>query len=115
MMYILLYSHNPLHHALVGAIGALITYLMYLGISFLIAFIRGRKTKNEDVREMKLNEEIVGEAKESANDMKSREMEHMYCRFCGKQIEKDAIFCSHCGKKLSVDSQMTSQISRDIF
>ena len=58
MMYILLYSHNPLHHALVGAIGALITYLMYLGISFLIAFIRGRKTKNEDVREMNPNEEI---------------------------------------------------------
>ena len=111
MMYILLYSHNPLHHALVGAIGALITYLMYLGISFLIAFIRGRKTKNEDVREMNPNEEIVGEAKESANDMESREMEHMYCRFCGKQIEKDAIFCSHCGKKQSVDSQMTSQIS----
>ena len=59
MIYILLYSHNPLHHALVGAIGALITYLMYLGISFLTAFIRGRKCKNEDVGIANQNEEIA--------------------------------------------------------
>ena len=71
MMNIFLYSHNPLHHALVGAIGALITYLIYWGISLLIAFIRGRKGKNEDTIEMNQNKGIVSEAKESTNDMKS--------------------------------------------
>lgn len=111
MMYILLYSHNPLHHALVGAIGALITYLMYLGFSFLIAFIRGRIGKNEDVRVMDQNEEITTDAKESAKDIEPEGTERMYCRFCGKQIEKDAIFCSHCGKKLSVDSQMAPHMN----
>ena len=111
MMNIFLYSHNPLHHALVGAIGALITYLIYWGISLLIAFIRGRKGKNEDTIEMNQNKGIVSEAKESTNDMKSEEIEHVYCQFCGKQIEKDAIYCSHCGKKLSVDFQMNPQIN----
>ncbi len=110
-MYILLYSHNPWHHALVGAIGALISYLMYLGILSLIAFIRGRKGKNEDVGIANQNEEIAIEATESTNDVEAEVMEHMYCRFCGKQIEKDAIFCSHCGKKLAVDSQMNPQIN----
>jgi len=110
-MYILLYSHNPLHHALVGAIGALITYLMYLGISFLIAFIRGKKGKNEDVEVTNQNEETAIETTESTNDIEPEVMEHMYCRFCGKQIEKDAIFCSHCGKKQSVGSQTNPQIN----
>ena len=113
MMNIFLYSHNPLHHALVGAIGALITYLIYWGISLLIAFIRGRKGKNEDTIEMNQNKEIASETKKSTNDMESEVMGHMYCRFCGNQIEKDAIFCSHCGKKLSVDThpQMNPQIN----
>lgn len=106
MMFILLYSHNPLYHALVGAIGALITYLMYLGVSFLIVFIRGRKDKNEDTKEMDVEEDIATENIESPNDVESEVQEQLYCRFCGKQIEKDAIFCSHCGKKLSVESQM---------
>ena len=110
MIYIFLYLHNPLHHALVGAIGALITYLMYLGVSFLIVLIRGRKHK-EDTEEMKLEKEVSIETKESPSDFESEVMEHMYCRFCGKQIEKDAIFCSHCGKKLSVYSQMNPQIN----
>ena len=35
----------------------------------------------------------------------------MYCRFCGKLIEKDAIFCPHCGKKQSVYSQVNPQIN----
>ena len=43
MIYILIYSHNPLRHALIGAIGALIISLIYFAITFLIAYVRDKK------------------------------------------------------------------------
>ena len=57
------------------------------------------------------NEEMFIETQDSTNDVEPEVMEHMYCRFCGKKIEKDAIFCSHCGKKQSLESQMNPQIN----
>lgn len=39
----------------------------------------------------------------------------MYCKICGKQIDKDSVFCSYCGSKQSSNSEniSTSKIQMD--
>lgn len=111
MNNILLSSYSPLGHAIIGAIGAFITYLLYLGISFLLEYIKGGKNKKKDNIVMAPNNGIEIEPTDSTEDIISEERGQMYCRYCGKRIEKDAIFCSHCGKKQSLESQMNPQIN----
>jgi predicted nucleic acid-binding Zn ribbon protein len=114
MISVLLYSQNPLLHALIGAIGALIIYFMYLGFAFIIELLKGRKNKNEDVEMTNLNNEMLIETTLSTNEIESEEREIMYCKYCGKQIDDDSSFCKYCGKAIN-NSSFTNTISTKII
>ena len=100
---------NPLYWALVGAIGAVFSYLVYFGFSLVAAYInrKPKKTENTSTKEQTNNVEI--EMTEQTEKEQSNEIDSKFCKFCGEKIEEDAIFCSHCGKKVhSSGSQKTA-------
>ena len=100
---------NPLYWALVGAIGAVFSYLVYFGFSLVAAYInrKPKKTENTSTKEQTNNVEI--EMTEQTEKEQSNEIDSKFCKFCGEKIEEDAIFCSHCGKELhSSGSQKTT-------
>lgn len=35
----------------------------------------------------------------------------MYCKYCGKYIDKDSSFCRYCGKPLHANLDITDNIS----
>ena len=35
----------------------------------------------------------------------------MYCKYCGKSIDKDSSFCRYCGKPLHANLDITDNIS----
>lgn len=109
---------NPLYWGIVGGIGALICYLLYLGTGFVIGLIKINLTKKrtkgkfqespniENSKELNLSNDnhytMEKDAKRSSvtsntvENPKLIEREKL-CKLCGKPLPKDAIYCCYCG------------------
>lgn len=113
---------NPLYWGIVGGLGALICYLLYLSIGSITGLIKTHLSKKKDaVKENSDEPQSFGERKNfptnvdsdvsqergDANQVPDTNTvinqnpisEKKYCRYCGKQIPVDSIYCSYCGRK----------------
>jgi len=110
MMDILLYSHNPLRQGLIGAIGAFITYLVYLGISFVISYLRNRINRKNNTTNAEVERPSDSCAVKTDSSLQipyEGNKENVYCKNCGKYIDSDAVFCPYCGKEQTMKNATT--------
>ena len=47
-------------------------------------------------------------------DSIKRGEKHMYCKYCGKELNEDALFCSGCGKKVQDDFEQSKNVSKSV-
>ena len=93
---------SPFHHALVGALGALITFLMVWGFRFLIALLRTYKKKTESsINDVAVKEnDSVEEDNSNEEDniqISSEYNKKQFCCHCCHQIELGSHYCNYCG------------------
>lgn len=110
---------NPLYWGIVGGIGALICYLLYLGVGLVVGLIKARQTRKGitkgnsqespnvgETKELELNkdnhytqEEDAKGASLNANTVENPKqiVGEKHCKICGKPLLKDATYCSYCG------------------
>lgn len=92
---------NPLYWALVGAGGALINYLIYLGLSNLIAYIKGKKKKGKDTCVEAQTDDWEIRTMEPIEKKETNEIQSRFCRTCGKEIDYESVkYCKYCGKPI---------------
>lgn len=102
MQHLLLYT-SPLHHALVGAIGALLTFLIIWGFRFLIAWIGNIKSKdveqtnNEGSDYVKEESGCTNQKTEIISNSLIGNNKEYFCCHCGHQIEFGSHYCRFCG------------------
>ena len=98
----LLYT-SPFHHALVGGLGALLTFVIIWGFRFLVDLIRNIKSKEA---EQNFNEETMCTDKETECTKKyeknpqtrsNGDNNKYFCCHCGHQIEFGSHYCRFCG------------------
>lgn len=116
---------NPLYWGLVGGLGALICYLLYILIGFITGYIKNRNLKEKETGkqrtkdpqtfdEQKLSSANVDIAPSQENDKTGKVINTKtvnshnttqnikWCKYCGKQIPVDSIYCSYCGREQDV-------------
>lgn len=79
--------------AMVIFFGSLLSIFCALGISIL------RRTAIDKAAEIENTEKSEPTASQPDNkDVGLSQQGLLYCRYCGKIIEKDSVFCKHCGR-----------------
>ena len=56
--------------------------------------------RNQIITPIKESSQIKKEAPSKEEEVKEKEKDGFYCRYCGTENELDAVFCEKCGKKL---------------
>lgn len=117
------HSHGggALYWGLIGGLGALISYLLYLAIGFLWNLIRRIKVRSikskirdfaqlffpkKRITDEEINEDISDETKTDDKginhlSVKKSEQPSFFCKYCGKAIEQNITYCPHCGNKIN--------------
>ena len=103
---------SPFYWALVGAIAYGGFYIIYLLCGYLMKLIKKNRLKDHTSNEIPVNGTTFQDSDvldntdkvEIPNDLQEEspnklEIKQVYCRYCGKQIDKDALFCPRCGKR----------------
>lgn len=121
---------NPLYWALIGGISAVVIYVFYLLLGWLMNLFKRLKWRDFNVSEKlnsifsKLdNENIVSESEIHGNFQVDREELHeisneencqetTFCKQCGKQIAATALYCSYCGANQNMEPSTLRKLSQ---